>query len=103
MSTNVWRVTHFQSEGPPTLIATIPATHTTEAYIVELLRMLYAKEYLTTDEIVESHLRRNTKKFVDNFQVTRTNSSREISFTVRGRKGTSSFHARVIHSSTKQS
>ncbi len=78
-SKRFWRITLID-RGNDTVIGEIPTTHITSERIIGLMKMVYAKYFLTPEEIVKSHLRGNTKDHYDHFRVMRFESEDPISY-----------------------
>ena len=57
-----WRITMMKHHNE-SIVAEIPTTQITQGELKTLLKTLYAKHFLTDDEIVDSHVRKNTKRY----------------------------------------
>jgi hypothetical protein len=57
-----WRIT-MMNRHKESVLAEIPTTHITEGQLITLLKTLYSKHFLTDNEIVDSHVRKNTNRY----------------------------------------
>jgi hypothetical protein len=57
-----WRIS-MMMRHKESVVAEIPTTHITKGQLITLLKTLYAKHFLTDDETVDSHVRKNTKRY----------------------------------------
>ncbi|MFM9965148.1 MAG: hypothetical protein ACKV2Q_28455 [Planctomycetaceae bacterium] len=88
-----WRISLYK-HGNDEVVAEIPTTHITERRVIALLKMLYAKHWLTNEEIVVSHLRGNVKRHRSMMSVDEFRSQDPISFWIHN--GSGSVHAIVV-------
>ena len=83
-------------KGEDRVIAEIPTTHITEGQVERLITTLFAVHTLTDDEIVDSHVRANTKQYRNLLSVQWHRSQPPISVIVSD--GSNWVHAGVIPS-----
>ncbi len=88
-----WRITLYK-HGNEEVVDEIPTTHISEQRVIALLKMLYAKHWLTDEEIVVSHLRGNVKRHRSMMSVDEFRSEDPISFLIHG--GSGWVHAIVV-------
>lgn len=88
-----WRIT-MMYRGSETVIGEIPTTHITETSLQALMRMVFAKNTLTDEDIVRCHLRANVKEHSNLLDLHEARSQDPISFMVSD--GSNWVHAIVI-------
>ena len=80
-SRRFWRVTQYYKHKE-ILVAQIPTTHISEGRLLSLMQTLYAKMWLTDEEIVRSFLRGNIREAQDRLVINTYRSQDPISFQI---------------------